>query len=94
MMSVHGISQNINREFNAMTDRQAKPKFVERSKKVLLEALKDKGMTLQQQQGYTKKSFKILRGTMLSKSLILRNKLLPNGWESLKASCKFWGNEV
>ncbi len=36
---------------------------VERSKKMLLEALKDKGVTLQQHQGYTKKNFKTLQRT-------------------------------
>ncbi len=46
--------------------------------RVLLEALKDKGVTLQQQRGYTKKSFKILQEIMLSMLLIiLRKKIAP-----------------
>ena len=67
-----------------------KVKIVERSKKALVEALKEKGVTLQQQRGFTKKKFKTLQGITTLGFQIVGNKLLLDGRDSPKAYFKFW----
>jgi hypothetical protein len=66
-----------------------KVKIVERSKKVLLEALKEMGVTLQLQQGYTK-NFKTSQGITSSSFWIIGNKLLLDRRDSPKAYFQFW----
>jgi len=67
-----------------------KVKIVERSKKALVEALKEKGVTLQQQRGYTKENFKTSQGITTLSFQIVGNKLLLDGRVSPKAYFKFW----
>ena len=57
-----------------------KTKVVERSKKVLLEALKDKGATLQQQRGYTKKELQDFARNNGIKVVGIKEQIAP-GWE-------------
>jgi hypothetical protein len=67
-----------------------KVKIVERCKKALVEVLKEKGVTLQQQRGFTKKKFKTLQGITTLGFQIVGNKLLLDGRDSPKAYFKFW----
>jgi hypothetical protein len=57
-----------------------KTKVVERSKKVLLEALKDKGVTLQQQRGYTKKELQDFARNNGIDVVDVKEQIAP-GWE-------------
>ena len=67
-------------------------KLVERSKKVLLRCLSGKGVTLQQQRGYTRKElqeFARNNGIELSE----RKDVITPGWQgNPKVFCKFYGN--
>jgi hypothetical protein len=71
-----------------------KHKFVERSKKLLIDSLIDAGVLLQQQQSFTKKSFKSAQGPTTLTYLSNERRFLPTGRANQKVSCKFCGREV
>ncbi len=66
-----------------------KTKHVERSKKQLLEALKDRGVMIQQQCGYTKKNFKILHEIIRLTYVIARKLSHLDGRGNPKVFYKF-----